>query len=101
MLTRDRDRAAPPKPRALARGPPLLQQGPGRERQRHNLGAAVMRQPEGRGASGSMIAALALGLDDQGAPLVRDRSREARAGNPAADDDDVKFVHFRRWLRIG
>src|SRR5258705_207394 len=48
-----------------------------------------------------MKAALVLGLDDQGAPLVRDLRTEARSGDPAADDDDVKITHFCRWLRIG
>src|SRR3954453_4657932 len=48
-----------------------------------------------------MVAAMRLGLDDQGPSLSRDLGAKARSGDPAADDDHVKIGHFRRWLRIG
>ena len=41
-----------------------------------------------------MIAAMLLGLDDQRPPLGRDLGAEARAGDPAADDDDIEFAHL-------
>jgi hypothetical protein len=40
-----------------------------------------------------MIAALVLGLDDEGTPQGCDLSSQARAGDSAADDNDVKSLH--------
>ena len=42
-----------------------------------------------------------LGLDDQGAPFGRNFGAEAGSSDASANDYDLKFTHFRRWLRIG
>ena len=39
-----------------------------------------------------MVAALRLGFDDQGAPLIGNFRSQARTGDPAADDHDIE-VH--------
>src|SRR5881398_387493 len=66
-----------------------------------DFGTTVTFKEEGRGSAGGVIAALILGLDDQRLSIRRNRRSEARPGDAAADDNDVKFVHFFRWLRIG
>ena len=48
-----------------------------------------------------MIAAMLFGLDDQGSRARRNLGSKARTGDASAHDDDVKFVHSPRWLRIG
>ena len=41
-----------------------------------------------------MVSAMLLGLEDQGASLVRDLCAEAGSGDSAADDDHVKAIHL-------
>jgi prepilin peptidase CpaA len=48
-----------------------------------------------------VIAALILGLENRGPAPARDLGPEARAGDAAADDENVKINHFPRRLRIG
>jgi prepilin peptidase CpaA len=44
---------------------------------------------------------MAFPLDDQRPPPACDLRSKARAGDAAADDNDVEIAHFGRWLRIG
>jgi len=46
-----------------------------------------------------MVAALVLAFEDQRMPPGRDLRPEACAGDPAADDEDVKIAHWSRFLR--
>jgi hypothetical protein len=42
-----------------------------------------------------MIAALVLGLDDQGSALGRDLGAKARPGDSAADNDNIESGHCK------
>jgi hypothetical protein len=47
-----------------------------------------------------MVAALLLALDDQRPPGAGDFRAEARPGDPAADDYDVKLTHRPRGYEL-
>src|SRR3982751_2815361 len=48
-----------------------------------------------------MVAAMALGFDNQGSSLGSDLAAQTCAGDASVNDYDVKFTHLSSWLRIG
>ena len=73
---------------------------PRSQRQLRDLGPAIAFQVEGRRPAGRVIAALSFRLEDERPALAGDLRSEARSGDSAADDDDVKFGHSPGRLRI-
>ena len=78
----------------------VREERPRRERELGDFVTAVAFQIESRRAAGRMIAALVLCFDDQRPPLACNLGAQARAGDPAADDDDVEVRHLIGRLRI-
>ncbi len=59
-----------------------------------DFGTPVAFEIEGRRPSGRVIAAVALGLDDERPALRGNFGAEARTGDPSANNDHVKLGHF-------
>src|SRR5258708_12419114 len=89
------------KKRTLAGRQALLERRTRGDRQRADWSTPIMCQPESGRAPGGMHGAMFLGFEDCDTGTTGDASAQARSGDPAADDDDVKISHFARWLRIG
>jgi len=71
----------------------LGEEGAGRQRQLRDFGASIAFEIESRRPSRRMVAAVILGLDDQRPALAGNLGAEARAGDSAADDNDIEIGH--------